>query len=109
MAPKGIVVTRLEGPVRVITLLRAAKRFAVDRQPADALDAAPNELDGDAAPQIGALTGGSRVFCASGDPSDRFGATSSWQRVCRRWVATARSRRSRNPSFKRRPSARSGH
>jgi len=77
MTPSEILVTRLEGPMRVTTMQREAKRIAVNRQLADATNAAPNILDHDAALQVGVLTGGTRVFCAGSDPSDRFGATSS--------------------------------
>jgi len=77
MTPSEILVTRLEGAVRVITMQREAKRISVHRRPADALDAAPNELDDYAALQVGVLAGGTRVFCAGCDPNDRFGATRS--------------------------------
>jgi enoyl-CoA hydratase/carnithine racemase len=63
--------------VRVITMQREAWRIADNRQPADALDVAPNRLDDGAAPQVGVLTGGPQVFCAGSDPSHRFWATSS--------------------------------
>ena len=43
----GLVGRRREGRVLVISLRRAAKRNAIDRATADALDEALNELDDD--------------------------------------------------------------
>jgi enoyl-CoA hydratase/carnithine racemase len=63
--------------MRVITMQREAKRIAVNRQLAHAPNAAPYTLDDDAALHVGVPTGGTRVFCACSDPSDRFGARSS--------------------------------
>ncbi len=53
--------------VLVITMTRAAKRNAVDRAMADALDAALNELDDDEQLWAGVLTGTSDVFSAGSD------------------------------------------
>ncbi|WP_295381292.1 enoyl-CoA hydratase-related protein [uncultured Pseudacidovorax sp.] len=50
-----------------ITLDRPAKRNAVDRAVADALDAALNLLDDDPALRAGVLDGGPSVFCAGSD------------------------------------------
>lgn len=69
MTSTDILGTRRVGPVLVITLQREAKRNAVNRQLADALDTALNELDDDASLQVGVLTGGTQVFCAGSDLS----------------------------------------
>ena len=70
-ATNELVGTRREGRVFVITLQREAKRNAVDRTLADALDAALNTLDDDADLDVGILSGGSRFFCAGSDLSSR--------------------------------------
>ncbi|MCR9095642.1 MAG: enoyl-CoA hydratase-related protein [bacterium] len=61
------VETRREGNVLVIRMVREAKRNAVDRKMADALDAALNELDDDDSLWAGVLTGGEPIFCAGSD------------------------------------------
>lgn len=61
------VETRREGNVLVIRMTREAKRNAVDRKMADALDAALNELDDDDSLWVGILTGGESIFCAGSD------------------------------------------
>ena len=61
------VETRREGNVLVIRMTREAKRNAVDRKMADALDAALNELDDDDSLWAGILTGGESIFCAGSD------------------------------------------
>lgn len=66
-----LVGTCREGSVLVITLQREAKRNAVDRALADALDAALNTLDDDTGLDVGILTGGPRFFCAGSDLSAR--------------------------------------
>ena len=62
-----LVSRRREGNVLVITMQREAKRNAVDRELADAIDAALNELDDDPSLWAGVLTGGSTFFCAGSD------------------------------------------
>lgn len=66
-ADEARVETRREGNVLVIRMVREAKRNAVDRKMADALDAALNELDDDASLWAGVLTGGDSIFCAGSD------------------------------------------
>jgi len=61
------VETRRQGNVLVITMTRAAKRNAVDRAMADALDGALNELDDDEALWAGVLTGTTECFSAGSD------------------------------------------
>jgi len=61
------VETRREGHVLVITMVREAKRNAVDRKMADALDAAFGELDDDDSLWAGVLAGGEAIFCAGSD------------------------------------------
>jgi len=61
------VTTRREGRVLVISMVRAAKRNAIDRAMAEALDAALNELDDDADLWAGVLTGTADVFSAGSD------------------------------------------
>jgi enoyl-CoA hydratase len=62
-----LVTRRRDGRVLVITMERAAKRNAVDRAMADALDDALNELDDDQELWAGVLTGSSDVFSAGSD------------------------------------------
>jgi enoyl-CoA hydratase/carnithine racemase len=62
-----LVVTQREGRVLVISMQRAAKRNAVDRAMADALDRALNELDDDDDLWAGVLTGTADVFSAGSD------------------------------------------
>ncbi len=59
--------TRREGHVLVISMERSAKRNAIDRAMADALDAALNELDDDEGLWAGILTGTAEVFSAGSD------------------------------------------
>jgi enoyl-CoA hydratase/carnithine racemase len=65
--PDELVATRREDHVAVIAMQRAAKRNAVDRALADALDTALNELDDDDALWVGVLTGTGEVFSAGSD------------------------------------------
>jgi enoyl-CoA hydratase len=58
---------RREGRVLVISMERSAKRNAIDRAMADALDDALNELDDDPDLWAGVLTGGADVFSAGSD------------------------------------------
>ena len=58
---------RREGHVLVISMERVAKRNAIDRMMADALDDALNELDDDGDLWAGVLTGGTDVFSAGSD------------------------------------------
>jgi enoyl-CoA hydratase len=63
----SLVETRREGRVLVITMRRDAKRNAIDRAMADAIDAALNELDDDVELWAGVLTGSSTFFSAGSD------------------------------------------
>ena len=62
---------RREGRVLVISMRRAAKRNAIDRAMADALDGALNELDDDDGLWAGVLTGTADVFSAGSDLTAR--------------------------------------
>jgi len=66
-----LVATQRDGRVFVITLQREAKRNAIDRALADALDAALNTLDDDDGLDVGILSGGNRFFCAGSDLAAR--------------------------------------
>lgn len=59
----------IRGHVAVISMHREAKRNAVDRQLADALDAAMNRLEDDPDLWVGILTGTRMVFSAGSDLS----------------------------------------
>ncbi len=63
----GLVVTRREERVLIISMERSAKRNAIDRAMADALDDALNELDDDEGVWAGILTGTTEVFSAGSD------------------------------------------
>lgn len=69
MSDPDLVDTRRAGTVLVITLQRSAKRNAINRAMAGALDRALNLLDDDPELQVGVLTGGTQVFCAGSDLS----------------------------------------
>ena len=62
-----LVCTHRDGHVLVVTMQREAKRNAVNRGLADAIDDALNELDDDDSMWAGVLTGGSSVFSAGSD------------------------------------------
>jgi enoyl-CoA hydratase len=62
---------RREGRVLIISMERAAKRNAIDRAMADALDHAFNELDDDDQLWAGVLTGTPDVFSAGSDLTAR--------------------------------------
>ena len=62
-----LVGRRRDGPVLIISMERAAKRNAIDRAMADALDGALNELDDDDQLWAGVLTGTADVFSAGSD------------------------------------------
>jgi enoyl-CoA hydratase/carnithine racemase len=62
-----LVVTRRAERVLTIAMERGAKRNAIDRAMADALDAALNELDDDDELWAGILTGTADVFSAGSD------------------------------------------
>jgi enoyl-CoA hydratase/carnithine racemase len=62
-----LVSTRREGRVLLVGMERVAKRNAIDRAMADALDAALNELDDDPDLWAGVLTGTPAVFSAGSD------------------------------------------
>jgi enoyl-CoA hydratase len=64
---EALVETVRDGRVFVISMCREAKRNAVDRALADALDAAFNELDDDPDVWAGVLTGTPTVFSAGSD------------------------------------------
>jgi enoyl-CoA hydratase len=65
--PAQRVGTAREGHVLVVSMERGAKRNAIDRAMADALDEALNELDDDDQLWAGVLTGGTDVFSAGSD------------------------------------------
>lgn len=67
MSDDDLVARRREGRVLVLTLQREAKRNAMDRALADALDDALAELDDDPELWAGVLTGGPRFFSAGSD------------------------------------------
>jgi enoyl-CoA hydratase/carnithine racemase len=62
-----LVARRRDGRVLVVSMQRAAKRNAIDRAMADALDDALNELDDDDDLWAGVLTGTADVFSAGSD------------------------------------------
>jgi enoyl-CoA hydratase/carnithine racemase len=62
-----LVSRRRDGNVLIITLHREAKRNAVNRELADAIDEALNELDDDDSLWAGVLSGGSSFFSAGSD------------------------------------------
>jgi enoyl-CoA hydratase/carnithine racemase len=62
-----LVETTCDGRVLIISMRREAKRNAVDRSLADALDAAFNELEDDRDLWVGVLTGTTKVFSAGSD------------------------------------------
>ena len=64
---EALVETVRDGPVLVISMRREAKRNAVDRALADALDAAFNELEDDPELWVGVLSGTTTVFSAGSD------------------------------------------
>jgi enoyl-CoA hydratase len=66
-AQAELVTRRRQGHVLVVTMARAAKRNAIDRAMADALDEALNELDDDADLWAGVLTGTGEIFSAGSD------------------------------------------
>jgi enoyl-CoA hydratase/carnithine racemase len=70
MNPNELVSTEIHGRVLLLTLQRHAKRNAIDRATADALDAALNELDDNADIWAGVLAGGP-YFCAGSDLASR--------------------------------------
>jgi enoyl-CoA hydratase/carnithine racemase len=61
------VETHRRGHLLIISMQREAKRNAINREMADRLDAALNELDDDPDVWAGVLTGTDRVFCAGSD------------------------------------------
>jgi enoyl-CoA hydratase/carnithine racemase len=64
---EDLVARRRDGHVLVISMQRGAKRNAINRGLADALDGALNELDGDDQLWAGVLTGTTDVFSAGSD------------------------------------------
>lgn len=68
MSPsEPLVVSQIRGRVMVISINREAKRNAIDRATADALDLAFNQLDDDPEIWVGVLTGTKTVFSAGSD------------------------------------------
>jgi len=72
--------TEAIGNILVMTMVRHAKRNAIDGQMTRAIDAALNRLDDDPELWVGVLTGGPDMFCAgtdmaatSGTPTERGG------------------------------------
>ena len=72
--------TEVIGHVLVVTMVRHAKRNAIDGHMTQAIDAAMNRLDDDPELWVGILTGGPDMFCAgtdmaatSGRPTERGG------------------------------------
>lgn len=65
------VSTERRGRVMVVSMQREEKRNAVDRQLADAIDAALNEVEDDPEVWVGVLTGTANVFSAGTDLSER--------------------------------------
>jgi enoyl-CoA hydratase/carnithine racemase len=63
----GLVRTQRSGRLLIVRMCRENKRNAVNRQLADELDAAFNQLEDDDDLWAGVLTGTSRVFCAGSD------------------------------------------
>lgn len=82
MAPEtqDRVTTEIIGHTLVVTMVRHAKRNAIDGEMTQAIDAALNQLDDDPDLWVGVLTGGPDMFCAgtdmaatSGTPTERGG------------------------------------
>jgi len=74
------VETEVRGNTLIVTMVRHAKRNAIDGEMTQALDAALNRLDDDDDLWVGVLTGGPDMFCAgtdmaatSGTPTERGG------------------------------------
>src|SRR5829696_2862634 len=65
--PDDMVRTEVSGHVLVVTMQREAKRNAVDRAMADALDDAFNRLEDDDDLWVGVLSGSDRFFSAGSD------------------------------------------
>jgi enoyl-CoA hydratase len=63
----GLVSTTRHGRVLVVSMQREHKRNAVDRELADAIDAALAQLDDDPSVWVGVLTGTATVFSAGSD------------------------------------------
>lgn len=68
---ENLVERRREGHVSIISMQRAAKRNAINRDLADALDGALNELDDDPDLWAGVLTGTADFFSAGSDLTAR--------------------------------------
>jgi len=66
-----LVATTRRGQVLVVSMRREAKRNAVDRALADAIDLALNEVEDDDSIRVGVLTGTTSVFCAGSDLTSR--------------------------------------
>jgi enoyl-CoA hydratase/carnithine racemase len=67
----SLVERRRDGRVLIVSMQRSAKRNAIDRAMADALDEALNELDDDDELWAGVLTGTADVFSAGSDLTAR--------------------------------------
>ncbi len=66
-AARDAVIVADDGPVRVVTIDRPARRNAVDRATAAALEAAFDTFDSDDALAVAVLTGSEGCFCAGAD------------------------------------------
>src|SRR5690606_7308643 len=71
VAMDELVETTQHGHVLVVSMQREAKRNAVDRALADALDVALNRVEDDDSVRVGVLTGTRSVFCAGSDLTSR--------------------------------------
>ena len=104
-AREHLVETGRHGRVLVITMRRAAKRNAINRAMADALDAALDESDDDDELWAGVLTGTAQVLSAGSDLTarrrlrHRTGRRVRHRQAC---AAQAADRRRRRPGTRRR-------
>lgn len=64
---QACVEVRRDDHLLIISMRRETKRNAIDREMADRLDAALNELDDDDSLRAGVLTGTDSIFCAGSD------------------------------------------
>jgi len=64
---QSCVEVRREDHLLIITMRREAKRNAINREMADGLDAALNQLDDDDSLWAGVLAGADSIFCAGSD------------------------------------------
>jgi enoyl-CoA hydratase/carnithine racemase len=64
---EALIATRRDDHLLIIEMKREAKRNAINREMADQLDAALNQLDDDPTLWAGVLTGTESIFCAGSD------------------------------------------